>query len=240
MIGRIRDWTRQREQVESGWVLLEVMVALLLCGILVAGLGDCLSSAARLVDRVQTNALTADGSESGLDEAWSWGPRIVRAGWSSGPALTVDVAIPADGGPVVGIWCNGWQQVEQQLGPSRTVQFDSAKWSAWQGAEVTVRVRRADGEWGPPWRTIVPDPSGRIANDESDSTTETSVIRAVVHGPSDTAPQLQLSGTDRSEVEAAGLPCSVLGSDEGLHMTGFGGFLQHWRAAAGRELDVYF
>lgn len=231
---------RHKRRAEPGWVLIEVLVALLLCGILVGGLADCLFSAARLVDRLQIKAPALDGPEPGDEGAWGWGPRIVRAGWISGPALNVDVAAPADGGPVVGVWCNGWQKVQQQLGSSGTIQFDSATWSRWQGAEVTVRVRQADGDWGPPWRTIVPGPSGQIADAENESATGTAVIRAVVHGLSDAAPELQLAGTDQGEADVAGFPCRVIGSNDGLHQTGFAGSIQHWMGAAGRELDVYF
>lgn len=240
MIAKMRDWSRRGEQVDSGWVMLEVLVALLLCGVFLGGLAGDLFSAARLVDRLQIKALAVDGSESSDDEAWSWGPRVVRADWISGPALTVDVAAPTDGEPVVGVWCNGWQQVQQQLGSSRTIHFESTKWSTWQGAEVTVRVRRADGEWGPPWRTLVPGPSGQIAIAEDNSDTGTPVTRAVVHGPSAGALELQLTGTDQSEVDVAGLPCSVFSSVYGLHQAGLGGSIQHWMGAAERELDVYF
>lgn len=238
-MSEVKTVVRSKGGGETGWVMIEVLVALLLCGILVGGLADCLSSAARLVDRVQAKALAVDDSGSGDDDAWNWGPRIVRAAWVSGPTLNVDVAAPADGGPVVGVWCDGWQQVQQQLGSSRSVQFQSATWSAWQGAEATVRVRQADGEWGPPWRTIVPGLSGQIVAG-NDSATGVPVTRAVVHGPSDTTLELQLVGTDRCEVDAAGLPCSVLGSNDGLHQAGFGGSIQRWMAAAGRALDVYF
>ena len=250
------DARRGRPAGCGGSILLEVLVATLLVGLVVVPLATAFSGAvgqSRLVRQAAGAAIQngADGTKSKIAGAWEWGPSVVAAWWSPGPAL--HVRLSGAGGDeaaatILGVWVDG-MLVEERMARGDTVttsadgetDVEAATWSSLEGRELVVRARREGGVWGPPWRLEVASPSG-----------ETPAPGAVLPGSSDSPSVVAhrpATGTSPLAVSwsATPLPAPPFGLlfvlDSVVH--GWAGATldqrsQWWPMEEGRSVDLYF
>jgi hypothetical protein len=184
----------------NGWVLLEVLAAVALLAILV---GPLVTGVIAILERGADTERQADGVSASHPEGadvWVWGDRALEAVWSPGPVLRVEVAatdVVSDA--VVGFWAEGWLIGEVSPTESGEATLGGSTWVGRAGQELVIRVRRADGPWGPPWRTLVPDVTGAAVAPAGGH--ETGFVgEAVVHSPVAANPQFGLEGNAGSLV----------------------------------------
>ena len=237
----------------AGSILLEVVLAAVLVGLIVVPLA---SAFAGTVERARAARQSA-GAESGANgaegsEAWEWGPRVIAAWWHPGPALHVRISGVADGNVAtayVGLWADGWLVDEMAVpgddagaAPSAgELQVGAQTWTDLAGRELVIRVRAADGVWGPPWRLAVAAPSGADPTPGSPLDNPTSSPAVVVHRAGTGTSDLQASWSVRALASA---PFDlVFPLDPAI--SGWGGATldersQWWWMEGGRSVDLYF
>lgn len=235
-----------------GFILLEILTALLLFALVVGPLVQAFASARQRAglarDGVEAPAGLEAGSTSGLgdDGQWNWGPRVAGASWRPGPALDIQ----ASGGmapAAVGMWVDGWFQGEWELDEDGKLRLPSSDLAAYAGRELVVRVRPADGEWGVPWRSMVPDAYAtpphtitvtRVVLTDGPPDAE---VCMVVHEPERANPLVQLSdAAGRLLVDGLEFPFFLDRLTVGRSDVAVGGNVQSWTTEPGRALDVYF
>ena len=237
----------------AGSILLEVMLAAVLVGLVVVPLATAFAGEveqSRLV-RQQASAAGQDvGSEA--SGAWEWGPRVTAAWWRPGPVLHVRISGPTDrsaAASYVGLWADGWL-VEQTLVPADgdggatvagELQVPAPTWSGLVDREVVIRVRAADGVWGPPWRLAV---AGLVGGDPvlgSPLGVPSPGPTVVAHRPSVGTSSLSVSWSAGS---LSSPPFGLLFVDDpavsGWAGTTLDGWSQWWWMEGGRSVDVYF
>jgi len=237
---------------EGGFLLVEVMVAVLLSALVVVPLATCLQRAAR-----QAQALTVDygelqetgpqGPSGGSAGIWSWGPAARRVVWRPGPELDIWVDSGASSEIEISIWADGWLLGEwraQSDGEATTVDMP---WSSLTGCELCIRARETSGAWGPPWRCIVPDEYGDVganpASGETDASrsTESDARALVLHTRSYSTPSIGTSWAETMTYEnAAGLVFFLPECGPGHCEVTVGSERQSWHMESDRRLDVYF
>lgn len=148
----------------EGFVLVEVLAAIVILGLLVASLSTAVQRACDSAAGVRDEAavLSAASREDSHGEAWEWGPLVERAVWSPGPQLSVTVGQGAGGETTVGIWADGWCLGEWSASSEAVLRLGPGVWDEIFGQELVVRMRQGDGAWGPPCRTVVPDQYGNV------------------------------------------------------------------------------
>jgi hypothetical protein len=239
----------------SGWIILEVLVALVLLGVI---LGPLLSGFAVAVDRARTARFSAglEGADlrrgetstaSDLGEAWTWGARILSAEWFPGPELRIRAAGDGSVSIIVGVWIDGWFQGDESPDGSGETVFKARDLGASFGQELVLRARCEGGCWGPPWRSVVPDSYASaqqmtqavetaLAPEEDDTEAYT-----VAHVPLRANPAVWISdAANPVKVDGLGFPLFFAPAACAGFTASIGGGVQSWTTEAGRALDVYF
>ena len=236
----------------TGSILLEVVLAAVLVGLI---LGPLATAFAGVVEQARTARRLA-GMETGAavesSTAWEWGPRVVEAWWRPGPALHVRISGLTGGSAAttqVGLWADGWLVREMTVPgddagvPSTAgeLQVGAQTWTDLAGQELVIRVRTAEGAWGPPWRLAVAVPSGADPSPGSPLDSPPLGPAAVVHragaGTSD-------MWTSWSAGALTSAPFDLIFSLNPA-VSGWGGATldersQWWWMEGGRSVDLYF
>jgi hypothetical protein len=254
---RVRCFLRSHSisRAPSGWILVEILVALVLLAIVLGPLVDGLATA---MDRAAAIRGHAEGDSSGrLDsgkeassgalDAWNWGPRVTSAVWHPGPSLEILTREDVERPQIVGAWLDGWFRGEESPDQAGIVTLRASSLAGCCGRELVVRVRQEGGEWGPPWRSLVPDSYARLP---STTATADGVLAAnggeteaytVVHAPERANPGVRTSdGTVRMLLDALAFPVFLPPVTVGAHHAEVGKDQQSWLMEAGRALDLYF
>lgn len=238
----------------GGFVLLEVMAAVVLLAILLVPLVTsaltALGAAGTVRERDGDLAVVAAGSGSG--EAWEWGARVDSAVWGPGPVLDLAVTSPAGSDCIVGLWVNGWFVGEYPPAENGTFSVGTLEWRDAAGNQLLVRARQADGVWGPPWRSIIPTRAGEMPSvivvdrvPRSSSGTAAG-DGTVAHVPALANPVVGVGGAGASvETDPLGLvlilgPPRAARFDLAVGSDAAEDHVQSWYAEGGRALDVYF
>ena len=145
-------WEVRRQRLlwwsSQGWILLEVMVAVVVAGILLGPLAGAMMSASTQAGRVRVQAggLSERSLDAAAMDAWVWGGLVVSAKWRPGLALEVDTRLAegAAGDPGVGLWVDGWFHGEWPTNPLGSAVIETATWSGCQGREAVLRVRTTE------------------------------------------------------------------------------------------------
>ena len=100
----------RQSRAARGSILLEVLVAIVILGVFLAGLSRAfqVSYQAAVELRTQRGALPTSLVEDTGEEAWSWGPMLDSVEWDAGPELCLVPGIGCDDEVDVGIWIDGW------------------------------------------------------------------------------------------------------------------------------------
>lgn len=233
----------------AGSILIEVVVAVLLAGVLVGELAAAFSAGmarAAQVD-VRVSSLGVDAAAAGKD-SWNWGPSVSSLSWGAGPALRIGLRQRDRAAALVaGLWADGWFLGEHRLDANAGLRVAGATWEGMQGQELVVRVRDSEGEWGPPWRTVIPDVCGDIEGEKvaplpaAEEADLVSGQATAVHLASLSTAALESSWTGRpQEAASLGAPVFVVPSNSGLCDIGVMGNIQTWLKEAARVVDLYF
>jgi hypothetical protein len=231
-----------------GFVLIEVIAAVVLLGVLVAPLVTAMHSA---VGRAAAVRALADESfqgsvSTGTEGAWQWGPKVVSVSWRSRPALFLEIQTHGGTAQTVGLWLDGWFLGEWDAAGDGGVQLKAADLHAVNGQELVARTRESGGAWGPPWRSIVPDageapPSPKARPEAVVGDGAITGEESVGHVPVLANPPAGVSPADALlEKDPLGLQFILPASVGGRYDLSVDGLLQSWYAEAGRALDVYF
>lgn len=228
---------------QSGWILLEVMVAVVLLGVLVGPLAGSVMAAAAQSERLRQQAgeLSADPVEGFILAAWTWGPGLASVDWRPGPALEVTPCFPDQGSAaLVGLWIDGWFQEEWEVGFGSSLLIPLQTWSAHEGGEAVVRSRGQGGAWGPPWRSLVADAGGTVAGLGLREAGSVGATQMVVHPPLAGSAAVDPSwSADGSSLDAS-LPVILTLVPEGPVGVSLASWAQSTRMRGQRDLDVYF
>jgi len=230
-----------RPSLSDGWVLVEVLVAVMLLGFLVVPLAAGVQSATGRADGVRSQAARVSDLSWDLDsgDAWEWGATVSSAWWQPGPSLYIQLQKRNGQDHIAGLWLNGWFQGEVEPDDNGTVRVEAPGWYGSAGEELVVRVRTATGTWGAPWRLVVPAADGVSAS--SASVGDGGIGETVAHVPAVANPPLRPSWM---EVSPQGSPPGLLfflpSPGPGTGEIELDGRRQFWKTEAGRGLDVYF
>ena len=104
-------------------------------------------------------------------------------------------------GVLVGLWCDGWSLGEREVDPEGRVRMQASDLRDLVGGELLVRVREAEGTWGPPWRSIVAGQHrglliggcGLASLSDARSRRRKPYLKAVVHAPTLANPRFEVS-----------------------------------------------
>ena len=243
----------RRPTGDSGYILVEVVVAAVMIGLMLASLGAAFAGAveqARTMRSLVGTGTEAAGSDAGA--AWEWGPRVVAAWWTPGPALHARISGTPDASGkarYVGVWVDGWLVRESLVagdgaeGAAVTAELvvPTQTWSGLVGRELVIRARNADGPWGPPWRLAVAGPAGGDPALGSPHVSPLPGPTAVAHRPGAGASSLQVSWRSGS---VSAPPFGLLFVLDPA-VLGWGGVTldsrsQWWWIQDGRSVDLYF
>jgi type II secretory pathway pseudopilin PulG len=237
----------------GGFILLEVMVATVLVGLIVASLGTALAGTVERARTARHVAVTQSGrADADARRAWEWGPRVIAAWWRPGPVLHAKISGVGGGSAVgyyVGLWTDGWL-VDEALVPGEgadgteatgELQVPAQTWSGRADRELVLRVRTAEGAWGPPWRLAVAGPGGGDPALGSPLGVPPLGPTIVAHRPGTGTSSLTTSWS------AGALACPPFGllfvldpAVLGWEGATLDGRSQWWRMEDGRSADLYF
>ena len=237
-----RPLSQVRPHASRGWVMLEVMVAVLVAGVLLGPLADAVLSGLNQSVRVREQAedLSAASLRAASMGDWTWGWAVVSAQWFPGPALEViPYRFDASVAPFVGLWIDGWFCGEWEADPSGFVSLPSATWSGREGREAVVRARAAEGSWGPPWRSLVADSRGIVTGVQTEGPSGAGAGEVVVHFSSAANPLLHVSWAE-TPLTSASSPSIAEDVPATPGAVAIDEMLQSWVMEAGRGLDVYY
>jgi hypothetical protein len=229
----------------EGFLLLEVLIALLFLALLLGPLLNGVLVTTRRADALKQSAITvgSDGAGDAALASWGWGYGLTRAIWRPGPELILQSS--DSGGQTgcrVGLWIGGWFVQEYDTGDTRSLNLGAAIWCGRSGQEVVLRSRMPGSPWGPPWRTEVPPADGVVVvAAPAPSSADRGSACWAMHEPSATSATPALSWRDVKgsilDMPApfiAGLPPS------GVRQSRLDTLDQAWTQEEGRELDVYY
>jgi len=225
------------------------MVALVLLALLIVPVALGVDSAVNRSTsvRAQADDLAALCVSSGSGQAWKWGPALTGAVWRPGPALDLTVKVASEERLVVGLWCDGWFLGERDVDPEGMLSVQASDLRDLVDGELLVRVREAEGGWGPPWRSLMPDSTGSFSSMDLDPHTDDTDLgtelppQLVVHAPALANPSFELSsGCGETEAAYPGLTFRVPECTDGRSWADLEGRVQSWLMEQGRALDVYF
>ncbi len=241
---------RRTKPCQGGWMLAEVMVAVLIAGVAVTFLAASVLSAAQQAGHVrqQAEAVGAQAAAPEVLSAWTWGAGVLAAEWSPGPVLRVQARVESGGSDpmMMGLWMDGWFQGEWPLDDSGTQVFEQGSWDGCEGAEAVLRVRAAGDAWGSPWRSLVPGPTGvvslppMITGRGAASVLAASSEVTSVHVPVAGAGVVETSWAPSAHEDAAHGPLVLTNPAPGAAGVAFQNMTQSWYLQSGRALDVYF
>ncbi len=246
-MNRRRRSEQARGQGTSGFVLIEVMVAVILATILLVPLSGSMHRAIDAARGVEEKLAEAGGT--GVPGSnWNWGPMVNEVGWKPGPELEVLAQGAAGDDLSVGIWAEGWSLGEWPADVNGEVRVSSESWSDDCGKELVIRARAGQGPWGPPWRTMVPDALARASGGSCLTMREADMpevspaeARPVVHVRSFSSAAVSVCGSAVPTGDCLlGLVFVLPQCSEGCCAAEVGSRLQSWRAAEDRVLDAYF
>ncbi len=233
----------------AGSILIEVVIAVLLAGLLVGELAAGFLGAEDRAAHVEAQAASVgpDTAASGGDP-WSWGPSVSWLCWDAGPVLRVGSRQRDRAEQLVaGLWADGWFLGEQGLGSDAGLTISAATWQEMQGRELVVRIRESEGEWGPPWRSVVPNVYGDTGGEKAvglPAAEQAGVLggqAVAVHVPSLATAVLEASWSDHpQESVGLGAPLFLVPSTSGLSDIAVSDNVQSWFGEPGRAVDVYF
>ena len=237
----------------GGFILIEILMGLVLLAILLGPLVTELKTATDSAAVLATGRSAAtrdagsdDRSADSPSRAWEWGPRVVSATWQPGPALEVKARALTCSPPVVGVWVDGWFRGEESPNSDGLLRVKPARFAGCCGLELTLRARDQDGEWGPPWRSIVPDSYAGVPATAAvmtavlarDLQTE---ICTVAHPPELANPRVEASKRGISvSLDALRTPFFVGSLLSGRNDICVDADEQSWSMEDGRALDLYF
>lgn len=238
----------------GGSILIEVVVATLLVGVLVAPLASSFArtvgDARRVRQGVEGEAST--GSGSGRSEGWEWGSRVTAAWWRPGPVLHVRVSGTAGQALTdaqVGLWADGWLVAEEAITINQTgvsamandVQIGPEFWTGMAESELVIRARVTGGAWGPPWRLAIPGAGGASPAPGSVLSGSQQGPTVVVHRPGNGTSPLTASWSAVALTSPPfGLLFSVAPALQGWGGAALDGRSQWWWMEDGRSVDLYF
>jgi hypothetical protein len=248
----MRRWpaaARAEGRYRQGFILVEVMVAVVLLATLLTSLATgaqrALDAAVKLRDKAA--ALSTGAARYPSNTPWQWGAMIERTSWSPGPELTVRMGVGAGVEAIVGIWRDGWLLGEWDVSGGEDFRLGAATWGGASGRELVVRARVARGGWGPPWRSIIPESSGEVSVGTASGTSDlTPAIgfddpMTVAHTRSYSLPVFRGSWAESPvfrDVQGVVFVLSAFGP--GSCWLECDGRSQSWANGEGRILDVYF
>jgi hypothetical protein len=240
----------------GGSILLEVVLATVLVGLIVAPLASALAGTVDEARAVRQRA-AADGRtgpSTGASGNWEWGPRVVAAWWRPGPVLHVrvsgDTGEYSPGVRSFGLWADGWLIAEETVDPSEAANGTAVMgetgigptlWTGLADNELVIRARAAGGAWGPPWRLAVPPAAGLSPVPGPALPSMGQEPALVAHRPAVGSSSLAVSWTPGA---LASHPFGLLFVvSEGA--SGWGGATldertQWWWMEEGRSVDLYF
>lgn len=228
--------------------MLEVLVALVLLALFLVPLAGAVDTAveraSRAWEQADTNAAPYDAPTV---ENWDWGPRVMRAEWRPGPVLNLSVETPRATIGVVGLWADGWFLGELTPADGGHVTVAASEVREWIGAELVIRVRAAEGQWGPPWRSVVPDSTGRLVSveprghaDAGECECSESILGAV-HTPALANPLVTVSWLEGAlEAQPIGAPFLLPRGEDGWGEVTVDASVQSWWMEEGRAIDIYY
>ncbi len=236
-----RFFRLNRLRRSDGWVLVEVMMAVVLLGLLVVPLAAGVQSATGRANTVRSQAARVSDPPQDPDggDAWEWGATVSSAWWRPGPSLYIQLEQRSGQDHIAGLWVNGWFQGEVEPDDDGTVRVGAPAWYGSAGEELVVRVRTATGTWGPPWRLVVPAADGvsassALAGDGGSGET-------IAHVPALANPALRPSWVETSpQASPPGFPFLLPSPGPGTGEIDLDDRRQFWNTEAGRGLDVYF
>jgi hypothetical protein len=121
------------------------------------------------------------------------------------------------------------------------LQVGAQTWTDLAGRELVMRVRAADGVWGPPWRLAVAAPSGADPAPGSTQSGPPSGPTVVTHRPCSGTSDLQPSWSVGALASAPfGLVFALDPAVSGWGGVTLDGRSQWWWMEEGRSVDVYF
>lgn len=228
----------------EGFLLLEVLIALLLLALLLGPLVNGVLATTRRFGALKQSAAedSTDADESAL-VTWSWGPGLTQAVWRPGPELVLQTShFAGETDCKVGLWIGGWFVQEYDVGTTGLLSLGAATWCARSGEEVVIRSRMLGSTWGPPWRTEVPSVDGVVVvTAPAASAAPEGAACWALHEPSATSARPLLSWSDANggtlNIPApfvSGLPPA------GVRQASLDSLSQIWTQEEGRELDVYY
>ncbi|MCX8032901.1 MAG: hypothetical protein N3B14_05885 [Thermoleophilia bacterium] len=232
-------------QMEQGFLLFEVLAAVVvlsLMAVFLVSMAASLASASAALRTEQQPATATDSAEKESTEAngkkaWCWGEQVQSVSWNARGELKVAVSddwdLPAGGADSgcykkVGLWIDGWfkgeflvNNGEAALPPecwkSGLPQIASA------GHEVVLRVHKVTGSWGAPWRITVSEVSdGETQGASFASCSETSggdLEPAAGQSPDWAAAVVHIPFLSTAGLHTTGLPCTVADECKGLLRT---------------------
>ncbi len=239
---------------DGGYLLLEVLVAVILVGIVVGPLATSLAgqlSRARDAQSTSSVAGRSQAAQSVSEE--DWGPRVVDAWWRPGPVLHVRTSETTGGNGIarLGVWVDGWLVAEVVADPAglggaggsgqAEISVQPSVFSAHAGGALVIRVRSGAGPWGPPWRTEVPPGSGIVPVPVPLAASDGPPPGVVVHRRGIASSPL---GVSWSAVKISSPSFGLLFA-ETAPFTGWGtanldGRTQTWQMEEGRSVDLYY
>lgn len=225
----------------DGSVLIEVLAAMVILGLLIGPLVSGVQSAMERAETVrsQTANVSTPSRDSVVGDAWKWGTTVSSAWWRPGPILHIQLQRREGQRHVAGLWLNGWFQGEFEPDDNGNVLVRAPGWSNAAGDELVVRVRGAEGAWGPPWRLVVPAVDALLTT--LGPAEGGGMVETVTHVPALANPALKLSWAEAAPATSPpSLPFLLPSPGSGTCEINLDGRTQSWVAGADRGLDVYF
>jgi hypothetical protein len=227
---------------QQGWVLFEVVAAAALFAVLVGGLAGAALAAHTQGNVVADRVAGVEAGDGGNRQPWTWGGPALRVSWTPGPALKAWVPASEDAPSlVVGVWVSGW--LVGEIGPDADglMTVSSSSWRDRTGEEVVLRSRTADGAWGAPWRTVVPDVAGVMPVVSGGTTGPGASVGSVIHPSSAASSTPDSAGTRGTLMPGeSGLPFLASSLPTGTVGARWEGLDQLWISESYRSIDVYF
>lgn len=225
-----------------GWVLLELMTAVVMLAILTGTLSQGILSVCQRGTALEKVADCLGSVDSECAESWSWAAALITLSWDSGPTLRLRLMGGRNASTYFfGLWANGWLMTEANATEGGDAILGPNQWVDRVGQELVIRARSKDGLWGPPWRTVVPDVTGIVPVQSGDISADVGAGEIVIHLPVAANPEILLVPTGAVALPGpSGAPFFLSPPPSGLSGIEMDGVSQSWLSESRRSLDVYF
>jgi hypothetical protein len=231
----------------EGSILIEVLVAIVLLTIILVPLATRMQAAREQAAafRAEHGSLAASTGIERARAAWSWGPHVETAVWSPGLQLSLTVEADLLAETSVGLWADGWFIGEFTPDSDGSVVTKVGLLEAGTGQELIARVRVGSGNWGPPWRSFVPDAlgmsGGPFATARFGSGSDDTEGGVVLHPACPGNPLLEVSDSSKSAwCDVSGLQLFLAPCEAGVFGLRLNGVEQSFEGEEERALDIYF